>query len=74
MVARGFLLLVGVLVLLVHDDQAEVGQRRENGAARADDDAGLAAVDLVPFVVAFAVGKVAVQDGDFLLGLARSGS
>ena len=63
-VARRFLLLVGVLVFLVHDDEPERFDRREDGRARADDDAGAALADLVPFVVAFAGGQMAVQHGD----------
>ena len=71
-VARGFLLLVGRFVLLIHDDEAEVLQRREDGAARADDDVGAAFADLVPFVVPFAVGEMAVQHGDALACARRS--
>ena len=58
-VARRFLLLVSVLVLLVHDDEPERFDRRENRRARADDDAGTALADLVPFVVPFAGGEMA---------------
>ncbi len=61
LVARGLLLFVGMLVFLVHDDQAQRVHRRENGGARADDDAGAALANLVPFVVAFAGGQMAVQ-------------
>ena len=42
-VARVALVLVGGVVLLVDDDQAEVGDRREHGRARADRDPRLAA-------------------------------
>jgi hypothetical protein len=63
-VAGGFLLLVGVLVFLVDDDEAERFDRGEDGGAGADDDAGAALADLVPFVMAFAGREVAVQDGD----------
>ncbi len=56
------LLLVGGVVLLVDDDQAEVVQRREDGRARADADARLAAAQALPFVVALAVGEGRVQD------------
>ena len=62
-VARRLLLLVGMLVLLVHDDQAQRLDRREDGRAGADDDAGAALADLVPFVVALAGGQMAVQHG-----------
>ena len=60
-VARRLLLLVGVLVLLVHDDEAERFDRRKDGRARADDNARAALADLVPFVVALAGGQMAVQ-------------
>ena len=60
-IARRLLLLVGVLVLLVHDDQAQRVDRRENGRAGADDDAGAALADLVPFIVALAGRQMAVQ-------------
>ena len=56
-VARRFLLLVGVLVFLVHDDEAERFDRRKNRRTRADDDAGAALANFVPFIVAFAGGK-----------------
>ena len=73
MVARCLVLLVGILVLLVHDDDAQVFERRKNRAARADDDPRGPAVDLVPLVVALAVGKVAVQDGDLFLHVREPG-
>ena len=60
-VAGRFLLLVGMLVLLVHDDQPQPLHRREHGRARADGDAGAALADFVPFVMAFAGGQMAVQ-------------
>jgi len=47
-----------VLVFLVHDDEAERFDGRENRRARANDDAGAALPDFVPFIVAFAGGKV----------------
>ena len=59
-----FLLLVGMLVLLVDHDDAEIGQRREDGRARADDDTRAAAADVLPLVVPLAAGKMAVQHGD----------
>ena len=64
MVAGGFFLFVGVLVFFVHDDEAEGVNGGEDGAAGADDDAGAALADFVPFIVAFAGGEVAVEDGD----------
>ena len=73
MVARCLVLLIGILVLLVHDDDAQVFERRKNRAARADDDPRGPAVDLVPFVVALAVGEVAVQDRNFFLHVREAG-
>ena len=63
-IARRFLLLVGVLVFLVHDDEAERFDRRKNRRARADDDARAALANLVPFIVAFAGGKMRMQHRD----------
>ena len=73
-VARRLLLLVSVLVLLVHDDEAERFDRRENRRARADDDAGAALADFVPFIVAFAGGKVRMQNRDERLEFAGAES
>ena len=64
MVARAFLLFVGMLVLFVDDDQAEVIDGSEDGGAGADGDAGAFLADFLPFVVTLAGGEVAVQDGD----------
>ena len=56
MITRRFLLFVGSLVLLIDDDQPEIFQRREHGAAGANDDASAAGMNLVPFIMAFAFG------------------
>lgn len=53
MVARGLILLVGIFVLFIDDDQSEIGQWREDCRAGTDDDAGLPFADAVPFVEAF---------------------
>ena len=66
-VARGFLLFVGMLVLFIHDDEAERLDGREDGRARADDDARAALPNLVPLVVALAGAEVRVQHGDLRL-------
>ena len=57
-------MLVRGVVLLVDDDEAEVGERREDGGARADDDARLAAHDPSPLVPALARTEAAVQHRD----------
>ena len=66
-VAWGAVLFVGVLVLFIDDNDAEVGEGREDGTARADDDARFALADTVPFIEALALGEVGVQHGDLLL-------
>ena len=63
-VAGVSLLLVGGVVLLVDHDQAELAQRREDGRAGTDADAGLAASQSPPLVVALARGESRVQDGE----------
>ena len=63
-VARVALVLVGGVVLLVDDDEPEVGQRREDGRARPDADARLARAQARPLVVALAGRQRRVQDGD----------
>ena len=58
------MLLVGPLVLLVQDDESEIGHGGEDGAARADNDVIGAAPRLPPLVEALAGGEAAVEDGD----------
>ena len=62
-VTRVRLLLVRLVVLLVHADDADVAQRREDGRARADDDLGLTASDALPLVAALRVGQPGVEQG-----------
>ena len=47
-IARGRLTLIGVLLLLVHDDKAEILQRCKDGAAGAYYDVGIALLDHAP--------------------------
>ena len=54
-VARRFLLLVARFLLLVDDDQAEIFERRENGGARADHDAGVSVAHAPPFAGALTI-------------------
>ena len=63
-VARRFALLVARLVLLVHDDRAEIGKRGEDRRPRADRDAPFAAAQREPRVVALAVAEAGVQHRD----------
>ena len=72
-VARGFVLLVGGLVLLIDNDHAGIFHRGKNRTSRPDDDPGMAGVDFVPFIVALAVGEMAVQDGDSILDFGEAG-
>ena len=51
-------------MLLVEDDQAEVVDGREDGAARADGDPGLVRPEAAPLVVALALGQRGVQQRD----------
>ncbi len=51
-------------MLLVDDHEAEVGERREHGRARADRDARLAALEVQPLVVALALAQLRVQNRD----------
>src|ERR1700693_1229044 len=59
-------LLVTALVRLVDDQQAQVLERREDRAARADDDVDLPALRGVPRVESLALRKPRVQHGDAL--------
>ena len=65
-VARRLLLLVGRIVFFVDDNQREIGNRREDCGARADDHARVSALDAVPLLGALFVGKRGMQDGDFV--------
>ena len=49
-------------MLLVHDDQADLGQRREHGEARPDDDIHVACPDPTPLVSPFAIGEPRVHE------------
>ena len=59
-IARCFFLLVRSFVLLIHHDQPELFQRREDGATCADYDSGTAGMDFMPFIVPLALGQVTV--------------
>ena len=51
-------------MLLVHNDDADIFQRSKDRRAGADDDAGLAAPDAAPFIIAFPIGQPAVENGN----------
>ena len=63
-VARGFFLLVALVVFFVDEDEAEVGDGGEDGGAGADDDGGFAAADAVPLLGALGGGEGGVEQGD----------
>jgi hypothetical protein len=54
-IARGRLTLIGMLLLLVHDDKAEILQRCKDGAAGAYHNVGIALLDHAPLQKAFSV-------------------
>ena len=57
-VARGAVLFVGVLMLLIDDDDAEVGQWSEDRTAGTNDDARFALADTMPFIKTLALREV----------------
>ncbi len=61
---HGLLLVTGV-VLLVHDNQAQVFDRSKDGRASADHDAGFAFANAVPLLAALFGGESGVEQGDF---------
>ena len=72
MIPWRFLLFVGRFVFFIDNDESEILQRREYCAARADHDPGAAGMNLVPFIVAFALGQVTVQNSNGILRLGES--
>ena len=65
-IARRLTLLVARLVLLVHDDRAEVLERREDRRARANGDPLATLLEREPFVIPLAVAQRAVQHRDLV--------
>ena len=65
-VAGRLLLLVALVVLLVHQNQAELGHGREDGRAGADDDGRIATPDAPPLLAALFRGQRGVQQRDFV--------
>ena len=71
-IARRLVLLVRGVVLLIHDDEAGIGERRKHRRARADHDVDVAAADAVPLIVALAIGEAAVLNRDRVAERARN--
>ena len=63
-IARRLLLLVGGVVLLVHDNQAKVAERSEHRGASTDHHVDATVADTLPLVVPFPIGKPAVLNRD----------
>ncbi len=59
-ITRRLFLFVGVFVFFIDNDQAEILERRENGAARPNHDPRAARIYLLPFIMTFTFGQVAV--------------
>ncbi len=53
-------------MLFVDDDQREIGDWSKNGGSGADHDASVSALDAMPLLGAFAIGKRRMQDRDFV--------
>ncbi len=59
-------------MFFIDHDEAEIFQGRENRTARADHNACAAGMDLVPFIVTFALGQMTVQHGDRILHVSKA--
>ena len=66
-ITRRFFLFVGSFVFFIDHDEAEIFERREDGAARSDHDPRASGMNLVPFIVPLAFRQMAVQDRDAVL-------
>ena len=66
MVAGRFFLLVRGVVLLIDDDESQINDGSEYRRARAYHHARVAAFDLMPLLIMFAIGESRVQDGHFV--------
>ena len=54
-------------MLLVNNDQTEIGKGSEYGASGADHDAGAAETNTPPFIEPFSCAETAVQDSDIVV-------
>ena len=60
-------------MLLIDNDYAGIFDGGENRTSRSDDDAGVPGVDFVPFVVALAIGEMAMQNRNPVLNVGEAG-
>ena len=65
-IARHFLLLVGVVVLFVHHDESQIGHWREDCRARTYHNVRLAITNALPLFGAFVVAERGVQNGNLV--------
>src|SRR5262249_41387380 len=56
-------------MFFIDNDESEIFQGRENSAARADYNPRATRMNLVPFIVALALGQMTVQNSDVILCL-----
>src|SRR2546423_3259916 len=66
------LLFVGSFVLFIHHDEPEILEWREDRAPRPDHDTSPTGVDLVPFIMSLAFGKMTVQHRDSFLRICEA--
>jgi hypothetical protein len=65
-VARRLLLLVTLVVLLIHQDQTQIGRGGKDGRAGADDDGRVSAANAPPLVAALLRRERGMEQRDFL--------
>ena len=66
-------MFVGILMLLIDDDDPGGFDRGKNRTPGTNHDSGRSVVDFVPLVVAFAFREVAMQHGNLVLHLGEAG-
>jgi hypothetical protein len=73
-VSGDFVLFEGVFVFFVEDDQTELRNGCEDGAAWSYDDLGFSVCDTSPLEIAFGSAHIGVKDGDGLKTVFESAS
>src|SRR6478672_13845989 len=66
MIARRLLLLVGRILLFIHDDECEIRHRREHRRSGSHDSASFAAANSMPMLGAFFIRKPGMEDGNLV--------